>query len=898
MIALRFLGTTDVRASDGAEALAVMKQPKRMALLAYLAAATPHRFHRRDSLLALFWPDLSQSRARSALRRALFHLRRALGADVVASRGDELGTDANALWCDVARFQQAIEANELREALDLYRGDLLEGLHVPSAPDFERWLDDERRRLRDVAARAAWGLSEAAEQSGDVDEAARWASRGLQLTPEDEAGLRRLVRLLDRSGARAAALNAYEAFVLRLAEEFDLEPEPETVALMEMVRSRRDTPAVADPSRRHPPSPNMIAVLPFVVRGPDELRYLREGMVDLLAVKLDGAGDLRTVDPRTILRHIEPSSSGDIDTNEARSVGERFGAGWCLMGSVVATGARLHVAVTLCQSEGDREIKADVGTYGEQEIFRAVDEIARHILAQWSTSYGGMMARSAAVTTESLPALKAYLVGERAFRTGRFTEAIAAYEEAVREDPTFALGHYRIAAAHAARGAPRAALEPGARAWEHRHRLNPRLRVLVEAQAAALRGSAATAEDLSRRLARQLPTSVEAWFLLGEAQFWYNPDRGRSILEARRPFERTLTLDPRHGGALARLIRLAAVERRTRDLQILLDRFEQADPEAEQVLAARAIGAFAMDRTAAQDAVVADLHNDPMGLAAAIADVAVFVRDLAGAEQLAGLLVDVAPSPTLRAHAHLLLAYLALATADVDRALAALERVERIDRPMALLHRGLVLAQDQVDAPSEAIEACRHALEAWQPVAARSASEDALPVITHERMYPQLRHYVLGMLCARQDDPEAALEHADTCTTEAGAETLLSDLATGVRARVAFVRGDPSRAVELLDTIVGEYPSELVAGSPFYGRVAERFLRAEALEAAGRSAEAWGWFDSLTQRSPFELMLARAAEEHSGRIRRSRPSLASGTPSSVKRETVRKVEPERPRSKP
>ena len=42
-------------------------QPKRLALLAYLALAQPRGFHRRDTILALFWPELSGEEARRAL---------------------------------------------------------------------------------------------------------------------------------------------------------------------------------------------------------------------------------------------------------------------------------------------------------------------------------------------------------------------------------------------------------------------------------------------------------------------------------------------------------------------------------------------------------------------------------------------------------------------------------------------------------------------------------------------------------------------------------------------------------------------------------------------------------------------------------------------------------------
>ena len=873
MITLRLLGSTDVRAADGSEALAVLKQPKRLALLAYLAAARPPRFHRRDSLVALFWPELGQAQARRALRRAVFYLRQALGSDVIASRGDELGTSPGVVACDVAAFQAAVDGGNLTDAMALYRGDFLEGLFVSSAPDVDRWLDDERRRLRDLAVRAAWALSQRAERAADVREAARWAQRAIELTPGDEAGLRRLLRLLDRSGGRAAALQTYEAFVKRLADELGLEPDPETVAVVQSIRSRREAAARAEPAERRPPSPNLVAVLPFAVRGPEDLQYLREGMVDLLSAKLDGAGDLRTVDPRSLLRHLDSLGVGSVDAHEARAVGERFGAGWCLLGSVVATGARLHVSVTLCQAEGEREIKADVGTHGEAEIFKAVDEIARHILAQWSTSHGGMLARLAAVTTESLAALKAYLVGERAYRAGRFADAISAYENAVREDPTFALGHFRLAAACAARGVADAALDPAARAWEQRHRLSPRLKLLMEAQAAALRGAAGAAEDLSRSVTQQSPTNVEAWFLLGETQFRFNPSRGRSVLEARRPLEQALQLDPRHVGALADLIRLAALARHDHYLTHLLERLDSAQPDADLALTATAVGAAALSDRETTEAMIGRLRDDPTALAAAAVDVAVYARDLVGAAALVRHLLEVVTSPAHRAHAHLLLAYFTVASGDVTGALEEFERVERADRAGGLLHRALVLAQGPVDAPPAAIEDCRRAIEQWQPKAARSPAREVLPLTVHDALHEPLRQYVLGLLSARMGEPATALQHADRCAAEAGEAPMLGDLATGVRARVALLAGEAETAAALLESVGGEHPWPLLVASPFYGRVAERYLLAEALEAVGRSPEALGWFESLVQRSPFELMLRSAAAERAERIRRRRPSL-------------------------
>src|SRR5260370_18676391 len=89
MIKLGMLGTLSLSDADGREVRSVLRQPRRLALLAYLAAATPRGFHRRDTLLVLFWPELDQEHARAALRQALHLVPAGLGADVILTRGDE-----------------------------------------------------------------------------------------------------------------------------------------------------------------------------------------------------------------------------------------------------------------------------------------------------------------------------------------------------------------------------------------------------------------------------------------------------------------------------------------------------------------------------------------------------------------------------------------------------------------------------------------------------------------------------------------------------------------------------------------------------------------------------------------------------------------------------------------
>src|SRR2546422_334208 len=239
MIELRLLGRLSLTGADGHEVGTLLGEPRRFPLLACPAAATPPGFHRRNSLLALFWPELDQEHARTALRQALRVLRSALGSGVVVGRGDEdLGLDFGQVWSDVGAFERAIAAGEPLEAMDLYRGPLLEGFFISDAPDFERWLETARARLQDAASRAARALVEQCESRGNLTTAAHWARRAVALTPHDEALLRRLIALLDRHGDRAGALEAYEAFTLKLAEEYAAEPAAETQALVAAVRAR------------------------------------------------------------------------------------------------------------------------------------------------------------------------------------------------------------------------------------------------------------------------------------------------------------------------------------------------------------------------------------------------------------------------------------------------------------------------------------------------------------------------------------------------------------------------------------------------------------------------------------------------------------------------------------
>ena len=254
MIRFRMLGSIQLADSGGRELTAVLAQPKRVALLAYLAA--DGEFVRRDTLLAMFWPEVDDAHARLALNQAVRFLRKSLGStSVLVSRGaDDLAISTDHLWCDVSAFRGLLQAGRLAEALELYRDDLLPGFHCGGAPGFDDWLERERQRLRVDAARAAQKLASRSEQAGAFTTAVTSARRAVDLSSTDERSVRELLALLDRLGDRAGAIHAYEAFARRLADEFEAVPAPETVSLIEAIRARsaRDEHSAI---QRQPPAP-------------------------------------------------------------------------------------------------------------------------------------------------------------------------------------------------------------------------------------------------------------------------------------------------------------------------------------------------------------------------------------------------------------------------------------------------------------------------------------------------------------------------------------------------------------------------------------------------------------------------------------------------------------------
>lgn len=242
-------------------------QRRRLALLAVLAASG-ERGRSRDQLLGLFWPEVSQERARHSLEQTLYAIRGSLDPGVFLGV-NPVSLNSNVITSDVADFERALSQGEPAAAVEYYQGPFLDGFYLGDAPEFERWVERERTRLERSLAEAVERLAAAAEASRDWTHAVHWWRRLADADPVSERYAVGLMRALANAGDRATALRHAELHQATVERELETSVGPEVAAFVAALRSSAVTGASPIPEAVASPleSPGQ-AALPSAVAHP------------------------------------------------------------------------------------------------------------------------------------------------------------------------------------------------------------------------------------------------------------------------------------------------------------------------------------------------------------------------------------------------------------------------------------------------------------------------------------------------------------------------------------------------------------------------------------------------------------------------------------------------------
>jgi DNA-binding SARP family transcriptional activator len=267
---------------------------KAAALLAYLSLNPGDC--QREILAAMFWQEKNQQKALANLRRTLSSLNTCLPEWIEADRETITLKRNGKLWMDVETFDRAFsqfkehnhpenEACEkclliLDKAVELYRGDFLNGLNLSDSPAFDEWQYFQRDGLRQEFAEVLQRLASGRSNLGQWDQAITYARRWAALDRLNESANRTLMDLYARSGQQTAALRQYEELARWLKEQGGQTPEEETRRLYEQIRGRDEAKQVEEATDRSASFPLLKTKL--YIPGVPASRVVRSHLIDCL----------------------------------------------------------------------------------------------------------------------------------------------------------------------------------------------------------------------------------------------------------------------------------------------------------------------------------------------------------------------------------------------------------------------------------------------------------------------------------------------------------------------------------------------------------------------------------------------------------------------------------------
>ena len=354
--------------------------------------------------------------------------------------------------------------------------------------------------------------------------------------------------------------------------------------------------------------PGLVVVLPFEVADADSsLRYLREGMADLLSMKLTGEGGPRAVDSREVLgrwSRIAGSSGANVDPKDAIGVTKGFRAGRLIQGSIVGTSSHLILTASVIGVPEGRTLSRASVAGSVDNLPLLIDRLTSQVLA-------GEAGRTDLASLTTLPAIRAYLEGKSAIRAGHPDKALKDFDHALRIDSTFVLAalEFQEASGWASGWLP---TEYGPRgvllAWPLRERLSPRDRALLVAHAGPrfpLPASTAEFIEAAEQAVAAAPERAEAWYKLGDEYFHFGALLGlpHPLGQAAAAFRRAEELDSAAGRRpdaepLGHLLEIAAYEGDTAGVRRLGAR-ALANPGTEDADAVRWLMAYVLADSAA-----------------------------------------------------------------------------------------------------------------------------------------------------------------------------------------------------------------------------------------------------------------------------------------------------------
>lgn len=378
----------------------------------------------REKLAALFWENSPEEQARTNLRQCLSKVRKSFGP-ALRCEDARVWFDPDLVDVDAELLRNHLledKVDSLEQALEIYRGDLLDGL-VVKENTFEDWLRLEREQLRALILTTLSRHVARLEGSGDYGTLASLAARLVFLDPLNEAGHRALIKSFAAQRRYTEALKQYKLCQNTLREELDVAPQAETEALYRQVKATRT--GKATPRKEQPGRPDIreefkrleiditppvdvpsIVLLPFTDLSPERnLSHLAEGIrIDIQSALVKMSGLLVIAAGTAAFMASKTAEPADI----AQEVGVHF----TLDGTLQNHAGRMRLTVNLTDCRTSQIVWSETCTQALEDPLRFQDDIIRKIVTRLDVKLvRGEQARIWRKTLKDPKALEAYYRG-------------------------------------------------------------------------------------------------------------------------------------------------------------------------------------------------------------------------------------------------------------------------------------------------------------------------------------------------------------------------------------------------------------------------------------------------------------------------------------------------------
>jgi serine/threonine protein kinase/Tfp pilus assembly protein PilF len=298
--------------------------------------------------------------------------------------------------------------------------------------------------------------------------------------------------------------------------------------------------------------PIALAILPFHNASTDaSIDWIGTTLANILSTDVGQSARLRTVSSDRlfqILKDLRVPPNTDYDPDTLRRLAEFSNADILVWGRYAKFGDQIRIDATLQDLKRDRRVPLRIDSPSEKEFPKTMDQLAELIRANLAVSpdvLKELKSSSFQPSSQSVGALRDYNQSLQLLRDGKNLDAVKGLQDAIKEDPQFALAYSRLAETDSALGYDADAERYSRKALELSQQLPLAEKYLIEANHARVVKDNKKAIEAYENLSKTFPEDTDVEYALGSLYV----DQG-DYAKARTQFSKILQADPKNIKAL------------------------------------------------------------------------------------------------------------------------------------------------------------------------------------------------------------------------------------------------------------------------------------------------------------------------------------------------------------